>query len=83
MEPDNPFYNIYESVRLSGRLDQGALEKAFRQVVERHEVLSTTFADIDGTRSMVHVHRGKGAKDRYVILPSVTLERLRRYADLG
>jgi integrase/recombinase XerD len=28
---------------------------------------------------MVHVHRGKGAKDRYVPLPTSTLQMLRRY----
>jgi integrase/recombinase XerD len=28
---------------------------------------------------MVHVHRGKGAKDRFVPLPTTTLEALREY----
>ena len=28
---------------------------------------------------MIHVHRGKGAKDRYVPLPQSTLHLLRRY----
>jgi integrase/recombinase XerD len=36
-------------------------------------------SDIDAQRMMVHVHRGKGAKDRYVPLPQDTLERLRAY----
>jgi len=35
--------------------------------------------DIDSRRMMVHVHRGKGAKDRYVPLPHDTLELLRAY----
>lgn len=35
--------------------------------------------DIDAQRMMVHVHRGKGAKDRYVPLPQDTLVLLRRY----
>jgi site-specific recombinase XerD len=43
------------------------------------EGLHLQVGDIDGRRKMVHVHRGKGAKDRYVILPSVTLTRLREY----
>jgi integrase len=34
---------------------------------------------IDSARRMVHVHRGKGAKDRYVPLPSATLGLLRNY----
>lgn len=35
--------------------------------------------DIDGDRMIVHVRNGKGAKDRYVPLPEVTLEMLRQY----
>ena len=35
--------------------------------------------DIDSQRMMVHVHRGKGAKDRYVALPHSTLVLLRSY----
>jgi integrase/recombinase XerD len=36
-------------------------------------------SDIDKSRMMVHVHRGKGAKDRFVPLPADTLGLLRRY----
>ncbi len=36
-------------------------------------------SDIDSSRMMVYVHRGKGAKDRYVPLPKETLNLLRRY----
>jgi site-specific recombinase XerD len=36
-------------------------------------------SDIDSHRMMIHVHRGKGAKDRYVPLPHATLDLLRRY----
>ena len=43
------------------------------------EGLSLQVRDIDSARMMVHVHRGKGAKDRYVPLPSSTLQRLREY----
>ena len=35
--------------------------------------------DIDSQRMVVHVRRGKGAKDRYVPLPSRTLKVLRAY----
>jgi integrase/recombinase XerD len=42
-----------------------------------HEALFLQVADIDGPRLQVHVHRGKGAKDRYVPLPAATLALLR------
>lgn len=35
-------------------------------------------SDIDGSRGMIHVHKGKGAKDRYVPIPLRTLELLRQ-----
>lgn len=43
------------------------------------EGLNLQIGDIDAERGMVHVHRGKGAKDRYVPLPTSTLEMLRQY----
>ena len=36
-------------------------------------------ADIDKHRMMIHVHRGKGAKDRMVPIPQATLTRLRKH----
>lgn len=44
-----------------------------------HEGLHLEVSDIDSSRMMIHVHRGKGAKDRYVPLPQSTLKLLRRY----
>jgi integrase len=43
------------------------------------EALFLEISDIDAARMMIHVHRGKGAKDRYVPLPHSTLERLRSH----
>jgi integrase/recombinase XerD len=36
-------------------------------------------SDIDAQRMMVHVHRGKGARDRFVPLPQATLPMLRSH----
>jgi integrase/recombinase XerD len=44
-----------------------------------HEALYLQVSDIDGQRLQVHVHRGKGAKERYVPLPAETLALLRTY----
>jgi integrase/recombinase XerD len=44
-----------------------------------HEALFLQVSDIDSQRLQVHVHRGKGAKDRYVPLPGETLALLRTY----
>jgi site-specific recombinase XerD len=43
------------------------------------EGLHLQLGDIDSERMLVHVHRGKGAKDRFVPLPSHTLTILRQY----
>jgi site-specific recombinase XerD len=44
-----------------------------------NEGLNLQVGDIDAGRGLVHIHRGKGAKDRYIPLPTSTLLRLREY----
>jgi len=48
LAPDNPFYNMFGGVRLTGTLDVDALRRAFREIVRRHEALRTTFHPGDG-----------------------------------
>jgi integrase/recombinase XerD len=36
-------------------------------------------SDIDSSRMMIHIHLGKGGKDRYVPLPKATLDVLRKH----
>jgi site-specific recombinase XerD len=43
------------------------------------EALYLEVSDIDADRMMIHVHRGKGAKDRFVPLPKKTLDILREH----
>lgn len=43
------------------------------------EGLNLEISDIDSQRATVHVHRGKGAKDRLLPLPMSTLQVLRNY----
>ena len=48
LTPDNPFYNVPAAIRLTGTLDQTALERSFQEIVRRHAALRTTFTTIDG-----------------------------------
>jgi amino acid adenylation domain-containing protein len=48
LEPIRSVYNLPAAVRLQGQLDVGVLERAFATLVERHEVLRTRFAVVDG-----------------------------------
>ncbi len=49
LEPANPLYNTPGALRLTGRLDVVALERALTEIVRRHETLRTTFQTVDGT----------------------------------
>lgn len=44
-----------------------------------NEALALQVRDIDSDRMRIHVHRGKGAKDRLIPLPQITLQVLREY----
>ncbi|GAA2069380.1 hypothetical protein GCM10009801_18910 [Streptomyces albiaxialis] len=48
MDEDTLAYNMPGVLRLRGPLDVGALERAFADVVERHESLRTIYPDHDG-----------------------------------
>jgi amino acid adenylation domain-containing protein len=47
MEPDSPF-NISIAIQLNGSLNVDALVQTLKAIVERHPVLRTTFAAVDG-----------------------------------
>ena len=48
MRPGNPAYNLPVGFRIKGDLNIRALEEGLNEIVERHEVLRTTFAVKDG-----------------------------------
>ena len=55
LQPGSSFYNVATRVRLSGPLDEQALEQSLRDVIVRHEALRTTFTEIDGEpRQIIH-----------------------------
>ncbi|HVR96411.1 MAG TPA: amino acid adenylation domain-containing protein, partial [Thermoanaerobaculia bacterium] len=70
MEPGSPLYNVPAVLRLSGRLDAAALERALAGVVRRHEVLRTTFPATRGRP------RQEIAPRQGFVLPVVDLEGL-------
>ncbi|HEX8242041.1 MAG TPA: amino acid adenylation domain-containing protein, partial [Longimicrobium sp.] len=49
LEPGSATYNIPIAWRLGGALDQAALERSLGEIVRRHEVLRTTFMEVDGS----------------------------------
>ncbi|HEX5725220.1 MAG TPA: amino acid adenylation domain-containing protein, partial [Longimicrobiaceae bacterium] len=49
LEPGSATYNLPVAWRLSGALDEAALERALGEVVRRHEALRTVFAEADGS----------------------------------
>jgi acyl transferase domain-containing protein/alpha-ketoglutarate-dependent taurine dioxygenase len=53
MEPGSPVYNNPKAVRLKGRVDIEALERALNEIVRRHEVLRTRFDTVDGEPTQV------------------------------
>ncbi len=81
--------------RLPAVLSRGEVKKFFSHVTTFHnyaylktvytcglrlkEGLGLQVSDIDGARNLIHVHGGKGARDRYVPLPKATYRLLKRY----
>ena len=47
MNPQSPAYNMPVASRLSGTLNVRAMEQALNEIVQRHEVLRTTFQMVD------------------------------------
>jgi amino acid adenylation domain-containing protein len=48
LEPGSAVYNLSAALRLTGALDERAVERGLGEIVRRHEALRTTFAEVDG-----------------------------------
>lgn len=53
LQQGNNAFNIFQPVRLTGKLDVAALEQSFKEVVKRHEILRTNFALVEGQTSQI------------------------------
>jgi non-ribosomal peptide synthetase component F/thioesterase domain-containing protein len=53
MNPGNPTWSVPVRFRLQGPLDPALLERAFNEIIQRHEVLRTTFTVVDGQPAQV------------------------------
>ncbi|WP_308189135.1 non-ribosomal peptide synthetase/type I polyketide synthase [Nostoc mirabile] len=70
LEPTNPFYNEAVARRLHGSLNVVALEKSLNKIIQRHEILRTYFATVDGQPIQVI------AESLTLIMPLVDLQYL-------
>jgi syringomycin synthetase protein SyrE len=48
LDPGNTLYNVPAAFRVRGHLDPALLERSFAEIIARHEILRTTFRDVDG-----------------------------------
>jgi amino acid adenylation domain-containing protein len=70
LEPNSSAYNIPTAVRLTGKLNIAALSKSVAEILQRHEVLRTTFTVVDGEAIQVI---GKG---EHFTFPVIDLQAL-------
>jgi site-specific recombinase XerD len=59
--------------------ERALFEIAYGTGLRINEAIHLRVSDIDSSRMMIRVHRGKGAKDRYVPLPHTVLKTLREH----
>src|ERR1043165_9564976 len=48
LEPGSSLYNVFDLIPICGALDAAAMTRALGEVVNRHEVLRTTFGVVEG-----------------------------------
>ena len=82
IEENSIAYNMPVAFFLEGDLDCEALQKAFEDLIERHEILRTSFITVDGEPRQ-KVHKGKGfhieevdlRKERHAVSNTEELQR--------
>ncbi|RCJ25078.1 hypothetical protein A6770_28095 [Nostoc minutum NIES-26] len=66
-EPDSPFYNMPEALRLEGTFQITALEQSLQEIIARHEALRTNFMTIDGTPIQIIREQGTGDREQRIV----------------
>jgi len=59
IQPDSPMYNMPFAVKVSGKLNIAVLERAFNEIVRRHEILRTTL-HVDDEEPYQRIHSAGG-----------------------
>ncbi len=59
LEPNNPAYNIVVGFRMDGSLQQQALQRSLQEIINRHEVLRTTFTQDASGNPVQVIHESK------------------------
>jgi amino acid adenylation domain-containing protein len=67
-------YNMTGCLRLLGKLDERALNKAFERIIERHEVLRTRFVTIDGQARQIIDNSSTFSMEEQALLGATTEE---------
>ncbi|MGE5458376.1 MAG: amino acid adenylation domain-containing protein, partial [Methanococcaceae archaeon] len=60
LDPENPIYNIPVAIRIQGKIDLNILTRCFNEIFHRHEILRTSFIQINGT-PLQAIHSGRRA----------------------
>jgi hypothetical protein len=85
MEPGNPYYNMPAAVRLDGEVCVSALERAFSEIVRRHEVLQAGYVLQNGQPMQVrtpYTHMAVGIVDLSALDDAAREVHVRRLAAL-
>ncbi|MBF0120451.1 MAG: amino acid adenylation domain-containing protein [Desulfobacterales bacterium] len=73
LEGQSHVYNICGAVKLIGKLDISVFERAFNEIIRRHEILRTSFLTVDGQPVQNISHEFK------LSIPVLNMEELSKY----
>lgn len=81
LRPDSTAYNMPGVMRVSGRLEVEALERAINEIIRRHEILRTTFATDAAGKPWQEIHEPE--RRALPVADLAGLEESRRVVEAG